>query len=77
LIELQPYGNGSKHYVTHGTGAGGYVVWDGSGTEWNCSIINGIPYSYNAGIWLLGAATMYNYVSSFSSYIPLPIISAL
>lgn len=61
FIQFQPYINGS--------GAGGYVIWDGASTTVNCSVINRIPFSYNAGIWLWGAATMYNYVSLYSKII--------
>lgn len=61
VIQYQKYTKSVGHF--NGTGAGGYVVWDGTGTDANCSIPNDVLYSYNAGIWLLGAATMYNYVS--------------
>lgn len=65
LMELQPYTNASRHFNINGKGAGGYVIWDGTYSTDNCSGINGIPYTYNAAVWLLGAATMYNYVSCF------------
>lgn len=40
-----------------------YYVYDGSDDNINCSTINHIQYSYNPGVYLLGAANMYNYVS--------------
>lgn len=40
-----------------------YNVYDGTDSNQNCTKINEEQYSYNAGIYLLGAATMYNYVS--------------
>lgn len=64
LMELQPYSNASRNFSINGNGAGGYIAWDGATVQSNCTGINGIPYTYNAGVWLLGAATMYNYVSS-------------
>jgi mannan endo-1,6-alpha-mannosidase len=64
LMELQLYSEASKNFSINGQGAGGYIAWDGATVESNCTAINGIPYTYNAGVWLLGAATMYNYVSA-------------
>jgi mannan endo-1,6-alpha-mannosidase len=65
LIQLQPYNrNQTSNFTINGKGAGGYVVWDGTTVVGNeCVGVNGIPYTYNAGIWLYGAAMMYNYVS--------------
>jgi mannan endo-1,6-alpha-mannosidase len=40
-----------------------YNIYDGSDDKLNCTQVNGVQYSYNAGVWLLGAANMYNYVS--------------
>jgi mannan endo-1,6-alpha-mannosidase len=40
-----------------------YMVYDGADTSNNCTDINKAQFSYNAGVFLLGAATMYNYVS--------------
>jgi mannan endo-1,6-alpha-mannosidase len=40
-----------------------YMVYDGANTATNCTPVNKQQYSYNAGIFLPGAATMYNYVS--------------
>jgi mannan endo-1,6-alpha-mannosidase len=41
-----------------------YNIYDGSDDTLNCSQINRVQYSYNSGIYLLGAANMYNYVRS-------------
>ncbi|KFY03063.1 hypothetical protein V490_00305, partial [Pseudogymnoascus sp. VKM F-3557] len=38
-----------------------YNIFDGADQADNCTEINQVPFSYNAGIFLLGAATMYNY----------------
>lgn len=62
LMELQTYSNASSNFSVNGQGARGYVIWDGTTLQSNCTAINGIPYTYNAGVWLLGTATMYNYV---------------
>ncbi len=40
-----------------------YNIYDGAHVETNCTDINKIQFSYNMGVWLLGAANMYNYVS--------------
>ena len=40
-----------------------YKVYDGSDTTLNCSQINHIQWTYSAGTYLIGAATMWNYVS--------------
>ena len=40
-----------------------YLVYDGADSATNCTPINKLQFSYNAGVFLLGAATMYNYVS--------------
>jgi mannan endo-1,6-alpha-mannosidase len=40
-----------------------YQFFDGTDDTQNCSSINHIQWSYNAGVYLLGAANMYNYVS--------------
>jgi mannan endo-1,6-alpha-mannosidase len=39
-----------------------YYIYDGATTVSNCTAITEQQFSYNAGVWLLGAATMYNYV---------------
>jgi mannan endo-1,6-alpha-mannosidase len=41
-----------------------YNIYDGAHVETNCTDINKIQFSYNMGVWTLGAATMWNYVSS-------------
>jgi mannan endo-1,6-alpha-mannosidase len=41
-----------------------YKFYDGTDTTINCTNVNHIQWSYNAGIYLLGAATMYNAVST-------------
>lgn len=38
-----------------------FDIYDGSDDNLNCTELNHIQYSYNAGVWLLGAAAMYNY----------------
>jgi len=40
-----------------------YKLFDGSDSNLNCSELNHIQWSYNAGLFLAGAAYMYNYVS--------------
>lgn len=41
-----------------------YYIYDGSDDTINCTQVNHIQWTYNAGIYLLGAATMYNYTGS-------------
>lgn len=40
-----------------------YNIYDGAHIEHNCTDINKVQFSYNMGVWLLGAANMYNFVS--------------
>ena len=40
-----------------------YAIFDGSDDTLNCSQVNHIRWSYNAGVYLLGAANMYKFVS--------------
>jgi len=40
-----------------------YYIYDGSDDTLNCSQINHIQWTYNAGAYLLGAANMYNYTN--------------
>ncbi|RQM08027.1 hypothetical protein DH86_00001353 [Scytalidium sp. 3C] len=40
-----------------------YNIYDGAHIESNCTDINKVQYSYNMGVWLLGAANMYNYTN--------------
>lgn len=44
-----------------------YNIYDGAHVEDNCTDLNRAQFSYNVGVFLLGAAYMYNYVSK-----PLP-----
>jgi len=39
-------------------------VYDGTSDTDNCSSIDHLQFSYNQGIYLFGAAMMYNYVSN-------------
>ena len=39
-----------------------YHFYDGAHTTLNCSDINRVQWTYNAGVFLLGASVMYNYV---------------
>jgi mannan endo-1,6-alpha-mannosidase len=40
-----------------------YKIYDGAHIGTNCTDINRIQFSYNMGVWTLGAAMMYNHVS--------------
>jgi mannan endo-1,6-alpha-mannosidase len=40
-----------------------YYVYDGSDLTINCSSVNHLQWTYNAGAFLLGAANMYNYTN--------------
>jgi len=44
-----------------------YHFFDGTDVVINCTEVNHIQWSYNAGVYLLGAATMWNVVSFNSS----------
>jgi mannan endo-1,6-alpha-mannosidase len=39
-----------------------YNIFDGGHVEHNCTDINRAQFSYNNGVFALGAAYMYNYV---------------
>ena len=41
-----------------------YQFFDGTDDTLNCSQLNHIQWSYNAGVFMLGAANMYNFVSA-------------
>ena len=41
-----------------------WAIYDGAGIEQNCTLINELQFSYNAGVFLLGAGTMYNLTGS-------------
>ncbi|KAI1332094.1 glycoside hydrolase family 76 protein [Xylariaceae sp. FL0255] len=43
-----------------------YNIFDGAGTDQNCSIISPAQWTYNAGIYLHGAAVMYNFTNGSS-----------
>ncbi|KAL2005198.1 hypothetical protein VTN00DRAFT_3048 [Thermoascus crustaceus] len=40
-----------------------YEFWDGADDTKNCSEFNRIQWTYNAGVYLLGAANMYNFTN--------------
>lgn len=40
-----------------------YKIYDGAHVKTNCTDINKAQFSYNAGVFLQGAAFMYNFVS--------------
>jgi predicted alpha-1,6-mannanase (GH76 family) len=44
-----------------------YHFYDGTDDTINCTQVNHIQWTYNAGVYLLGAATMWNVVCSFLS----------
>ncbi|KAF5859218.1 hydrolase 76 protein [Aspergillus alliaceus] len=37
-----------------------YLFWDGADDLKNCTVFNQLQWTYNSGVYLLGAATMYN-----------------
>ena len=41
-----------------------YVIYDGAQIENNCTIANKLQWTYGIGTYLMGAANMYNFVSS-------------
>jgi mannan endo-1,6-alpha-mannosidase len=41
-----------------------YNVYDGSSDTTNCTSINKVQWTYNTGIYMHGAAVMYNFVST-------------
>jgi mannan endo-1,6-alpha-mannosidase len=41
-----------------------YNIYDGADDVKNCTVINKVQFTYNSGVFLLGAATMYNFVSA-------------
>ncbi|KAL4784130.1 glycosyl hydrolase family 76-domain-containing protein [Aspergillus varians] len=38
-----------------------YIFYDGASQDENCTVIDRIQWTYNPGVYLLGAASMYNY----------------
>lgn len=49
-----------------------YAFYDGTSDVTNCSSFDHIQWSYNTGVYLLGAANMYNYVSEVSTFFRTP-----
>lgn len=49
-----------------------YYVYDGSDTLLNCSEVNRIQWTYNAGMYLSGAAHMYKFVSRAQTALFIP-----
>ena len=49
-----------------------YEIFDGTDDNINCTQVNHIQWSYNAGVYLLGAANMYAFVSSSHALPPVP-----
>jgi mannan endo-1,6-alpha-mannosidase len=49
-----------------------YQVYDGTSDTENCSSIDHLQFTYNQGIYLFGAAIMYNYVRLLSSFLLFP-----
>jgi mannan endo-1,6-alpha-mannosidase len=45
-----------------------YHFYDGSDDTINCTQVNHIQWTYNAGVFMLGAATMWNIVSLFALF---------
>lgn len=45
-----------------------YHFYDGSDDTINCTQVNHIQWTYNAGVFMLGAATMWNIVSLFTLF---------
>ena len=39
-----------------------YSFYDGASIDGNCTNFDHVQWTYNAGVYLLGAAAMYNYV---------------
>jgi mannan endo-1,6-alpha-mannosidase len=51
----------------------GYEIYDGTSDTENCTVIDHARFSYNQGIYLFGAAMMYNYVRHPLSPFPNPL----
>ncbi|KAE8442012.1 hypothetical protein EG329_003913 [Mollisiaceae sp. DMI_Dod_QoI] len=45
-----------------------YIVYDGTSDLQNCSSIDHLQFSYNQGIYLFGAAMMYNFTNASSTW---------
>ncbi len=52
-------------------------IYDGAHVEHNCTDINKAQFSYTAAVFIQGAGFMYNYVSSFPFFRPLPLVLSL
>ncbi len=48
----------SVNYIDNQT----YAIYDGGDAQMNCTDINKVEFSYNNGLYVLGAAHMYNQV---------------
>ena len=53
-----------------GLGSPTYQFFDGTDDTQNCTSLDHIQWTYNAGVMMLGAANMYNYVSSLTVACP-------
>jgi mannan endo-1,6-alpha-mannosidase len=49
---------------TVGLASPSYEFFDGTDDTQNCSSLDHIQWTYNVGVFMLGAANMYNFVSS-------------
>lgn len=49
-----------------------YQLFDGAGEDQNCTQMDHVQWSYNNGIFMQGAAVMYNMVSHFYLFFPFP-----
>jgi mannan endo-1,6-alpha-mannosidase len=47
-----------------GLGSPSYQFFDGTDNNQNCTSLDHIQWTYNVGVFMLGAANMYHYVSS-------------
>lgn len=47
----------------------GGAIYDGARAQQNCSAINKVEFSYNSGVYILGAAHMYNTVRIISPFL--------
>ncbi|KAF3024279.1 hypothetical protein E8E14_013136 [Neopestalotiopsis sp. 37M] len=55
-------------FVTDAYGSGAFDVLDGADISDNCSTVNQLSFSYSQGIYLYGAAVMYNYTNGDSTW---------
>ncbi len=47
------------------------AIYDGAHAQLNCSDINKVEFSYSSGVYILGAAHMYNTVCTIPQHFPL------